>query len=309
MRHLWQIGQMKHAILVVAALRILLLAGEGLFINRLTIAASVALLLKLICPPCRADFVWQNGTSSVAVPYNGTYDYFTPLGPQKPIPPEVNQSFSDPSIGSTITGQVIAGTAATPDGWYVAQGFSNTYSVSGTPANESGYGPQSVIEKISASAQSYTTVTYQSTTAAVSLKGSGYLAPGDTIEYELQGLFYNYKEAGNTLELDISGTITASGGYAIDGAKSSEYNSPLPAGAGVEMAFNFYYIVYKGSGGGTTTFTADPGITLSGPEPATATPEPASLTLLGIGSTALLGYAWRSYRRGKRQADRLEPVM
>jgi hypothetical protein len=38
-------------------------------------------------------------------------------------------------------------------------------------------------------------------------------------------------------------------------------------------------------------------------------PEPATLLLLGQGAAALLGLAWRSHRRGKRQADRLEPVM
>jgi hypothetical protein len=85
------------------------------------------------------------------------------------------------------------------------------------------------------------------------------------------------------------GTIAA-GGFA-DGLVTIDFT-----GADVTDQFTLFLGFSSNAGQDTGSFTLDDVTPYTRPAP-TAAPEPASLTLLGIGSLGLFGYGWRRRKR------------
>jgi hypothetical protein len=90
--------------------------------------------------------------------------------------------------------------------------------------------------------------------------------------------------------------------FTVDG--SSETVADPSGSTTLQNGLNYADFTTTADAGGTLSFTVGPGVGIEGDlngiqlqSLATTTPEPASLTLLGVGALGLVGYGWRQRRR------------
>jgi hypothetical protein len=128
---------------------------------------------------------------------------------------------------------------------------------------------------------------------------SGTLAPGDRIDFQFDASVDVVGIGGGITiggyVFSFGGSITDPGSFSRSRSDSPVLVAEYPSGSpisGFLMHYNGHVIVYKGDGGGQTTFNVDPGLSIS------AVPEPSSLVLLITGAACLLAGVGRSARDG-----------
>jgi hypothetical protein len=183
-------------------------------------------------------------------------------------------------------------------------GSNITFASLGAQSNVTGGSPSTLGEEGTAMLSG--TTTGNATAITVATTESGFMGPSGTGTLTSQPVasFHNVAFGSLTTSSSYNGTSTppytsTSTGPAINpGAPASAPTSigigPIVPGFSLD---NSAIIDMTGStpSAGTTTTFAD-SATVAGAT--TATPEPASLTLLGFGAVGLLGYGWRLHRRG-----------
>jgi hypothetical protein len=277
-----------------------------------------ALALLLLVQPGNAGWIYQSGGRAYDVPPGAGdvgpwYSASMPVLPGNIKPPlDFNLPFTGAGTpgGGSVTGTFKAGSGAVLVEGLGAAVYADSVSISGVPDTSVNTNPNSQIgfefqirEGMTALLQPNTLLWHYQE----NLKATGYLAPGDRIVYEqvghLSGLF-SAPPANYTQPVTLMGEIDAPGAFSVD---VSSIDIPLGLALidsldGISMNFEFYLWIYKGTGGGTTTWDSDPGVGVFSPQapPTNAVPAPASLTLLGIGAVCSGVFGWRRQKQLRR---------
>jgi hypothetical protein len=128
---------------------------------------------------------------------------------------------------------------------------------------------------------------------------TGHLAAGDTLSVAVGGVLLAFQSDTFEYSLGLAETITTPGDFSFSISGHQElgpaYNFPASRvlnGISIEID--------KGVGTDTTWVSVDPGMGVGIVGRASAVPEPASLTLFGLGACFLAGCGWRRRKTLKR---------
>jgi outer membrane protein assembly factor BamB len=172
-------------------------------------------------------------------------------------------------VGATGTFFALNGLAARGDGTLFGEDpFGNLYRVDATTATATSVGPSGVF--------------------GISPNGMLAFGPADTLFLDVPNFLYTVNQS--------TGTATKSGA----GPLGANLNGGLVFSGSQGFAFDFFGEIYQiNTGAGTASDTHVAVFGGFGPvhgAAAAPTPEPASLTLCGIGAAGLVCYAWRRRR-------------
>ena len=120
----------------------------------------------------------------------------------------------------------------------------------------------------------------------------GYVAPGDTVKFQQLFGFAPVDFLFDPLSNDPGDSLSIStpGPFSVSFATTSAPFSTQPTLDA--MGIHLVGQIFKGTGGGTSSFSWDPDIGISRFNPTTSAPEPSTVALLASGSLLLFG-AWK----------------